>query len=96
MEGIEMRRDIQVGDRVRLLGLPDWLLHDLPEREQVEMRAFVGQCAVISKVDAYGYFWIGFGNTVEIADIADYSGHSFCVPREFLAIEDDAKFHDLP
>jgi hypothetical protein len=79
-----MTCDIRVGDRVKLLDLPDWLIHDLPESEQVEMRAFIGQCAVVSEIDAYGYFWLGFGCTVEVGDVAYYSGHSFCVPREFI------------
>jgi hypothetical protein len=38
-----MTLDIRVGDRVRLLGLPDWLTNDLPESEQEELHAFVGQ-----------------------------------------------------
>lgn len=76
--------EIQVGDRVRLLGLPDWLAHDLPQGEQQELRAFVGQTTVVDDIDAYGYFWLGFGGTVDLEDHARYSGHSFCVTREFL------------
>jgi hypothetical protein len=79
-----MVSDIRVGDRVKLLGLPDWLTHDLPESEQVEMRAFVGQSAVVSEIDDHGYFWLGFGSTTDLDDSAHYSGHSFCVPREFI------------
>lgn len=79
-----MHSDIRVGDRVKLLGLPDWLTHDLPESEQMEMRAFVGQWAVVNEIDAYGFFWLGFGCTVAVGDAAHYSGHSFSVPREFI------------
>jgi hypothetical protein len=79
-----MTLDIGVGDRVLLLGLPDWLTHDLPESEQEEMRAFVGQSAVVSEVDSHGYYWLGFGSTTEAGDSAHYSGHSFGVPREFI------------
>lgn len=80
---------IQVGDSVKLLGLPDWLIHDLPKSEQVEMRSFVGQCAVIEDVDANGYFWLGFGTTTIEADgTSRYSGHSFCVPETFIKLAD--------
>ena len=79
-----MTVDIRVGDHVRLLGLPDWLTSDLPEVEQEELRAFIGQSAVVSNMDSHGYFWLGFGSTAEVEDSARYSGHSFCVPGEFI------------
>jgi hypothetical protein len=79
-----MTIDIQVGDRVKLLGVPDWLMHDLPESEKVEMRAFIGQSAVVREIDSHGYFWLGFGVFEELGDTACYSGHSFCVSRDFI------------
>jgi hypothetical protein len=79
-----MGSDIQVGNRVRLLGLPDWLTHDLPGNEQAEMRAFVGRSATVSEIDSHGYFWLGFGSTTDVGDFARYSGHCFCVPGEFI------------
>jgi len=75
---------IQVGDRVRLLGLPDWLTHDLPTSERAEMLAFVGQTAVVTEIDRYGYIWMGFGNTEQFGDTAHYQGHSFGVPADFV------------
>jgi hypothetical protein len=83
-EVAEVSNDIKVGDRVRLLGLPDWLVHDLPASEQAEMRTFVGQSCEVSEIDAYGYYRLGFGLTVEDADTTYYTGHSFGVPREFI------------
>lgn len=79
-----MCRDIQVGDLVKLLGVPDWLTHDLPESEIKEIHAFVGQNAVVCEIDLHGYFWLGFGVFEELDGAACYSGHSFCVPREFI------------
>jgi hypothetical protein len=76
----------KVGDRVMLLGLPDWLIHDLPEDEQAEMRSFINQVAEVQEVDAYGYIWIGFGRTSSERDVGQYSGHSFGVPAEFVQI----------
>jgi len=74
----------RVGDRVRLLGLPPWLTHDLPADEQVELQSFVGRCAPITEIDAYGYLWLGFGATTGRGDEARYSGHSFAVPPDFV------------
>lgn len=72
------------GDSVKLLGLPDWLLHDLPKDEQSEIVAFVGQTATVTEVDAHGYVWLGFGSTTGSGEQANYSGHSFCVPSNFI------------
>lgn len=83
-EDADVNGDVRVGDRVRLLGIPDWLLHDLPENEQAEIRSCVGGDAVVCEIDAHGYFWIGFGFFEESSGLANYSGHSFCVTREFL------------
>ncbi|MGJ4954279.1 hypothetical protein ACQR1H_01445 [Bradyrhizobium sp. HKCCYLRH2015] len=82
-----MSDDIRVGDRVRLLGLPDWLLHDLPASEQAEMRGFFGQSCAVSEIDAHGYYWLGFGMTVDDADGSRCTGHSFCVPRDCIERE---------
>ncbi len=81
-----MADDINVGDCVTLLGLPHWLTHDLPEDEQLEMQSFIGRSTPVEKIDAYGYYWLGFGSTVEAGDSACYSGHSFCVTREFIEL----------
>jgi hypothetical protein len=76
----------QAGDRVRLIAVPDWLLKDLPKDEQCEIRSYVGSTTTVTEVDAHGYFWVGFGNTVEDHDDARYGGHSFCVPRDCLEL----------
>ena len=77
--------EITIGQRVKLLGLPNWLIHDLPESEQAEMQQFIGQSAIVCDIDAHGYFWLGFGDTVFIGgDDASYSGHLFGVAREFI------------
>ncbi len=75
---------LRVGDRVTLLGLPDWLVHDLPADEQRELRGCVGRATEVVDIDAHGYVWIGFGQTTDAGDTAHYSGHSFCVPPQFL------------
>ena len=76
-----MTRDVSVGDRVKLIDMPEWLVHDLPAVEQAEMRACIGQVFVVREIDPHGYLWVGFGVTSDHADAARYSGHSFGVPR---------------
>lgn len=75
---------ISVGDCVKLISLPDWLVHDLPDDEKIELRACIGRLTTVEDIDAYGYYWVGFGSTIEDGDTAYYSGHSFCVPPECL------------
>lgn len=82
-----MVTNVKVGDRIKLLGLPGWLTHDLPKDERDEMYSFIGQIAIVQEIDSYGYFWLGFGKTTEIENTSHYSGHSFCVSREFIELE---------
>lgn len=82
--GVDMTTHYKAGDSVKLTGLPDWLLHDLPQDEQLELLTFVGQAATVTEVDAHGYIWLGFGSTIVSGEAANYSGHSFCVPPEFV------------
>ncbi|MBZ0091380.1 MAG: hypothetical protein K8F27_04050 [Sulfuricellaceae bacterium] len=77
---------INVGDRVKLIGVPDWLLNDLPEDEKSEIAGCIGRTAIVSEIDIYGYFWLGFGNSVDKDDSTSYSGHTFCIPREYLQL----------
>ncbi|MBT2336532.1 hypothetical protein J7E49_21795 [Variovorax paradoxus] len=81
-----MSDDILIGNHVRLISLPEWLTHDLPIDEQVEMRTFIGQIAIVREIDSHGYIWIGFGTTSEDSDDARYSGHSFGVPLECIEL----------
>jgi hypothetical protein len=83
---LNMGRQLQVGDTVRLLSIPDWLVHDLPASERKEISACVGKTAQISEIDSYGYCWVGFGETQDAEDEGRYSGHSFCLPADCLAL----------
>lgn len=81
-----MSKSIKVGDRVRLIGIPDWLVHDLPEDEKKEIYSYLGRTAMITDIDQHGYYWLGFGGTVDVGDTGFYSGHSFCVSDEYLNV----------
>ena len=73
-----------VGDKVKLVQIPEWLTHDLPVDEQKEIQSYVGRIALIEKINASGHLWIGFGGITEKGEEADYSGHSFCVTKDCL------------
>lgn len=67
------------GNKVKLLRLPDWLLHDLPIEEQIELRQALGQILKITDVDNHGYIWLDISIRQESGSDAMCSGHSFCV-----------------
>jgi hypothetical protein len=86
-----VEHEIMAGALVRLLGLPEWLIHNLPECEKEEMMAFVGRTAIVTEIDSHGYYWIGFGSTADADDQSSrYSGHSFGVPRNFIEVVREA------
>jgi hypothetical protein len=80
-----MSDQINIGDHVKLIGVPAWLLNDLPIDEQQEIVSFIGRETIVTDIDKFGYYWVGFGATTEVGDSASYSGHSFCVTPEYLA-----------
>jgi hypothetical protein len=69
--------ELKVGDNGVFLKAPDWLLRDLPAEEQNEILSFVGRTAMITAIDEFGYFWIGFGVQVDDGEESRYSGHLF-------------------
>src|SRR5260221_5288505 len=73
---------IDVGNHVRLLSVPAWLLKDLPSDEQLEMLSYIGRIACVQSIDAHGYIWLGFGSAVQFEDYGEYVGNSFCVRSE--------------
>lgn len=46
--------------------------------------------ATISSIEEFGYFWLGFGMTLDLhgkSDSSSYSGHSFCVSMEYVELD---------
>ena len=80
-----MNKQFRIGARVRLLGMPHWLIHDLPEEEQEDMRSFVGKTTTIQGIDAWGYYWVGF-SLPPVIDDEGYRccGHDFAITADFL------------
>ncbi|WP_157760007.1 hypothetical protein [Delftia acidovorans] len=54
---------IDVGNHVRLLSVPAWLLKDLPSDEQLEMLSYIGRIACVQSIDAHGY--IGWDSVLQ-------------------------------
>jgi hypothetical protein len=76
-----MSKELKEEDLVRFVSVPEWLLHDLPDEEQREIRSFLGGIAAISEIDCHGYY-----STEDAHGHTKYQGHSFCVPRDCLEI----------
>jgi hypothetical protein len=48
---------VKVGDRVRIMTIPDWLVHDLPDEEQDRLAEFDGQIVTVEEIDRFSYLW---------------------------------------
>jgi len=49
---------INAGDRVRIINIPHWLLHDLPEEDQQRLKAHLGQVVTVLKLTPQGHLWL--------------------------------------
>jgi hypothetical protein len=68
---------IAVGDDARILSIPQWLTHDLPEEEVSSLKKQEGTIMRILEIDAHGYVWFG----------TDNSGRWFCLrPSEVQVV----------
>ena len=49
---------VQVGDRVRLLGLSGNWLEELPAEEKQDVLSMIGAVFTVEEIDEYGYPWV--------------------------------------
>ncbi|QKE62482.1 hypothetical protein HNE05_03610 [Aquipseudomonas campi] len=71
------KKTITAGSFVRIIEIPTWLTHDLPEQEVQRLRQCEGSIMKILEVDKYGYIWFGTNN----------EGRWFCLkPDEVEAV----------
>jgi hypothetical protein len=76
---------LRVGDKVKLISVPEWLLTDLPEEEQLSIVFSVGKYARIKDIDNYGYFWVDCSGTLIRRDRkCEHRGHLFSVDKGCL------------
>jgi len=57
--------NIQVGDRVRVKNIPEWLLRDLPLEDQERLKAQKEAVVDVLELMPHGYLWLPFANGYE-------------------------------
>jgi len=68
---------IVAGDNVKILSIPAWLTHDLPEEDVTSLKRLEGTVMKVLEIDAHGYVWFGSSN----------NGRWFCLrPNELQVI----------
>ena len=73
---------VREGEPVRILEIPDWLVHDLPEHEAAAVRACAGTEMVVNEIDSHGYFWV---RAITVESESEYSAQSFVMePKNVL------------
>ncbi|WP_343293753.1 hypothetical protein AAHN93_05760 [Vandammella animalimorsus] len=75
---------VAVGDVVLLKKIPDWLLSDASLEEFFRFMHYIGHKSLITDIDPYGYYWLGFGSTQQGPEGAIYTGDSFCVTGDCI------------
>jgi hypothetical protein len=55
-------KPITAGSFVRIIKMPTWLTHDLPDQEVDRLLQCEGSIMKILEVDKYGYIWFGANN----------------------------------
>ncbi len=75
---------LNVGDKIRILEISDWLVQDLPENEARAIKNCSGKEMLIFEIDNYGYLWTKF---IHIDNDVDYVAQSFAIePRNVLKV----------
>ncbi|PAT42955.1 hypothetical protein [Vandammella animalimorsus] len=75
---------VAVGDVVLLKKIPNWLVSDSSLEEFFRFMRYIGRKSLVTDIDPYGYYWLGFGSTQQGPDGAIYSGDSFCVTGDCI------------
>jgi hypothetical protein len=60
---------MKVGDKVRVLTIPDWLVHGLLQEDVDKLRAQVGLVHEIHELQPGGYLWLSGWFALEPADV---------------------------
>jgi hypothetical protein len=53
---------LEQGMLVRILSIPGWLTHDLPDKDVAHLKTMEGAVMPILEIDAYGMIWFGESN----------------------------------
>ena len=76
---------LREGDSVRVLRIPDELVHGLSDEAQQALKSCEGEVMTIYEVDDYGFMWV----EKPVLETEDrYESHSFSMkPEDLLKIE---------
>ena len=70
------------GDTVKILCIPEWLVHDLDEISKNTVLGCEGANMVVYEIDEYGYVWV---ETVTLSTEQEYRSNSVCMePKNLL------------
>ena len=56
---------MKVGDKVRVLAIPDWLTRDLPEEDVARLNAQAGEVVEVRELQSHGHLWLSFVDGTE-------------------------------
>jgi len=55
----------QIGNRVRVTNIPEWLLRDLPVEDRARLKAQRGEVVTVLRLMPHGYLWLSFADGAE-------------------------------
>ncbi len=56
---------MKVGDKVRVLAIPDWLICDLPEEDVARLNAQAGEVVEVRGLQSHDHLWLSFVDGTE-------------------------------
>lgn len=74
-----------VGEEVEILGVPDWLVSDLPKNERDAIFGCIGKTMRVTEIDEFGGIWVGFGESrlLTTGDL-EYRGQCFVIAPDCI------------
>jgi hypothetical protein len=56
---------MKVGDKVRVLAIPEWLIHGLPAEDVDHLNAQAGEVVEVRGLQGHGHLWLSFSDGTE-------------------------------
>ncbi len=76
---------MKVGDKVKLIRIPYWLVHDLRKEERQAIENQLNKVLIIEEIDEFGYYWLTDG--VRITEYSQEGFPTFCVTIDCLCAQ---------
>ncbi|MGH1429456.1 MAG: hypothetical protein ACRBEE_16085 [Arenicella sp.] len=78
---------LKEGDVVKVLCIPNWLIHDLDDESKQTVSRCEGSKMEIYEIDSYGYLWV---EKVTIQTDENYESNSFCLEPKHVLLQQEA------